>query len=80
MELSSHESLDGINSVVGVGDHLVLCGFAHNTLCVTLVTYDGRSSPVAFRVCDDLGFISFHYCNAAVGRTQIDTNNFSHFI
>jgi hypothetical protein len=51
---------------------------AGQSLAVLGESDDGGRGTRAFRILDDLGLASFHDSNAAVGRAQIDTNDFGH--
>ncbi len=76
MVTPSHESLGRIDSPLWIGDRLPTGRFADD--CVVLVSErdDARGQAVAFRVRDHLRLTSLHHRNHAVGRSEVDADNF----
>ena len=75
---ASHETLDAENRFLRVGDGLALGRFAHLALTAVDEGDDGRRRALAFRVCNDHRFVALHDGDAAVGGTQINSNDFTH--
>ena len=65
----THETLDGVNGVVRVGDSLTLCRVTNLTLTALDEADDGRCSALAFRVCDNCRFVALEYGNTTVSCT-----------
>ena len=78
LEGPADEALDREEGALRVGDGLPLRRLADQTLAVIRDGDDGRRGARAFRILDDLGRRAFHHCNAAVGRAEVDTNDFTH--
>ena len=76
----AHEPLDGEHGVLGVGDGLTLCGVADLALAALRESHYRRGSPLAFVVDYDRRLVTFHHCDAAVGGTEVDSDDFSHDI
>ena len=74
----AHMTLDGADRTGRVGNCLAFRHLADQTLAVLRETYDGRSQAGAFRVGDDGGFATFHYCHYGVRSAQVNTNYFRH--
>ena len=74
----SHETLDAENRFLRVGDGLALGRFAHLALTAVDEGDDGRRRALSFRVCNDHRFVALHDGDAAVGGTQINSNDFTH--
>ena len=75
---TAHETLDGVNRLFGVGDGLTLCHVAHQTFAVLAESDNGRGGAETFRVSDDDRLAAFHHGHAAVGRSQVNTDNLAH--
>ena len=76
--LASHEAFDGEDRIFGVGHSLTFCGLTDKTFPGFCECDDRRSRVGAFRIRDDFKFTLIHYSHTAVGRSQVDTKNFSH--
>ena len=76
---TAHETLDGVDGLFGVGDSLTLCDVAHQTFTVLAESDNGRGGAETFRVGDHDRLAAFHHGHAAVGRTQVNTDNLAHF-
>ena len=77
-EFASHQAFDGEDGVLGVGDGLTLGGLSDEAFAVFGESHDGGGGTVAFRVGNDLVFTVIHDSHAAVGRAEVDTENFAH--
>ena len=75
---SSHEALDRVNGILGVGDGLTLCHLAHEALSALRKCNDGRRCASALLIGDDHRLAIFHDGNHRVGRAQIDSDNLAH--
>ena len=75
---AAHETLDRVNSLFGVGDSLALCNVTDQAFTVLAKCDDGRSGAETFSVSDNNRLATFHNGHAAVGRTQVNTNNLTH--
>ena len=62
----THETLDGVNRVLWVGDSLTLCRVTHLTLTVLHEANHRRCSTLAFAVSNNNGFVAFKYGNTTV--------------
>ena len=78
--VGTHFTLDGNDGAVGVGDGLTLGDLTHQTLAVLGEGYDGGGGAVALGVGDDNGLAAFHHGDAAVGGTQVDTDDLAHSV
>ena len=78
MVIGAHLALDGGDGAVGIGDGLTLGDLAHQALAVLGEGHHGRGGAAAFAVGDDNGFAAFHDGHAAVGSTQVDTDDLRH--
>ena len=76
--VGAHLTLDGRDGAVRVGDGLALCDLADHTLAVLGKRHDRRSGTGAFRIRDDDRFAALEHSHAAVGCSEIDTDNFTH--
>ena len=76
--LMAHETLDGINGVLGVRDHLVLRRLAHETLALFGERHDGRRGACAIRIDDDMGLVALHHRDTTVRRAQVNSYDLSH--
>ena len=65
----THETLDGVDSVLRVGDSLTLCRVTNLALTVLDEAHDRRCRTLAFRVCDHYRLIAFKHSHTAVGST-----------
>ena len=76
--VGAHLALDGRDGAVGIGDGLALGDLADHTLAVLGEGHDGRRGARALGIGDDDGLAAFQNGDAAVGSTQIDTDDFTH--
>ncbi|MPN64320.1 hypothetical protein SDC9_212092 [bioreactor metagenome] len=75
---AAHIPLDGDNGAVRVGDGLAFCHLAYQPLPVLGKGYHRRRGAGAFGIGDNNGFAALHDRYAAIGGTQIDTDDLSH--
>ena len=75
---TSHEPLDRIKRVFGVGDGLAFGDLADQAVAVLGKRDDRRRRAPAFGICDDDRLAAFHHGNDRIGRSQVDTYNFAH--
>ena len=66
VETASHESLDGIDGIFRVGNHLVFRGLAYQAFSFLRKTYYRRCNPLAFRILDDDGLPPLHDCDTGI--------------
>ena len=76
--LRPDQALDRVQGVLGVGDRLALGPRADQRLAIVHVGDDGGVVQGAFGVLDDLDLTAVQDSHAAVGRTQVDANDFAH--
>ena len=74
----THFTFNGNNGPVGIRNGLALCYLADKSFSVFGESYNRRSCTAAFRVCDDDRLSAFHNGDAAVGCTQVNTDNLAH--
>src|SRR5690606_17959113 len=74
----AHEALDGEYRVFRVGDLLVLGGLPDQPLAFFGETDDRRGNPRAGGVDQHLRLIAFHDRDTAIGRAEVDANDFRH--
>ena len=63
----SHESLDGVNGLLGVRDGLTLGRVAHLALAIARESYYGRRGALALAIGDDDGLVALENRNTRVG-------------
>ena len=73
--LLAHVALDRLDSPIGVLDRLIFRWLAHETLVVG-ERYHGGRGAVALVVGNDFGIATLHHRERAVGRAEVDTENF----
>ena len=78
IELAADKSLDRIDSIRRVGDGLALGDLPDQPLALVGEADDAGRRAAAFFVRDDLHRAAFQNGDAAVGRSQIDSDYFSH--
>ena len=76
--IRAHVTLDRSNRAVRIRDSLTLCRLADQALAVLRKCNDGRCGSCALAVRNDDGLSALHHRNAAVGSSQIDTDNLTH--
>ncbi|EHK58756.1 putative NAD-specific glutamate dehydrogenase [Mesorhizobium alhagi CCNWXJ12-2] len=76
---AADEALDRKNGVFGIGHRLALGRLADEALVAVGECDDGGRGARAFSVLDDLCILAVHDGDAGIGRSQIDTDYFSHF-
>ena len=74
----AHLALDRGDRAVGVRDGLALGHLADHTLAVLGKGHDGRRGARAFGVGNNDSLAAFHNGHAAVGSSQVNTDDFSH--
>ena len=62
----THEALDGVHGLLGVGDSLALGRVAHLTFAFSSEAYDRGGGALAFAVGDDDGLVALEYRYAGV--------------
>jgi hypothetical protein len=70
---ASHEPLDGVDGVLGIGDGLALGDLADEAFAVLGECHHRRRRAATLGVGDDDGCVAFHDRHDRVGRAQIDT-------
>ena len=78
IELASHEALDGVNGIAGVGDSLAFSGVADQAFPCFGEGHDGRRGTFAFGVFQNHRFAAFHDGHAGVSGSKINANYFCH--
>ena len=74
----AHFTLDGNHGAFRIGDGLALGHLADQALSVLGEGHHGRGRAAAFSVRDHDGLAAFHHGDAAVGCTQVNTDNLAH--
>ena len=77
-KLSTDQTLDCIQRVLGIGHRLALGSLSDQHLIITSERDDRRSSAPAFAVLDDLRLARLEYRDAGIGRAQIDSDDLAH--
>src|ERR1019366_5198310 len=80
VEAAPHETFDGENRVLGVGDRLPFGHLPHQALSTLGERHNGRSGALAFLIGDYRRLPSFHYGHTRVRGAQIDAYNLSHLL
>ncbi|EEX99321.1 NAD-specific glutamate dehydrogenase [Brucella pinnipedialis B2/94] len=75
---TANQALDGKKGAFRVGDGLTLRRLTSEAFVTIGEGDDRRGGACTFCIFNDLRVLSVHDGNAGVGRSQIDTNNFSH--
>ena len=75
---AAHQTFDGKDGVLGVGHSLTFGSLAHKAFAALGESHDGRGGPGAFGVGDDLVFAVVHNSHAAVGGSEVNSENFCH--
>ena len=78
VEAPSHEALDRINRVLGIGDGLSLGHLSYQPLAGLGEADDRRSGPSPFFVRYDLGLTALHDGHAGVGGAEVNSDNLGH--
>ena len=78
IKTATDQALDRKNGTFRIGDGLTLCRLADKTFVTVGECNDRRGCTRTFGIFDDLRAFAVHDGYAGVGRSQIDTNNFSH--
>ncbi len=78
IKAATNQTLDGKQGAFRISDSLTLRRLASEALVTIAESDDRRRCASTFSIFDDLRAFSVHDGNAGVGRSQIDTNNFSH--
>jgi hypothetical protein len=78
VEVTSDETLDGINGVLRVDHSLSLRGLTDEAFAVLVERHHRRAEPSALRGGDDRRLSAFHDGDNAVGGTKVDANDFAH--
>ena len=76
---AAHEPLDRINGSPGIGDRLPLGWLANQNLSLGSERDHRRREPASFLVGNDRHIRTFHHRDHAVGRTQVDPDEFFTF-
>src|SRR5262249_41944323 len=75
---TSHESLDRIDGIFGVGDGLALCDLSNKTFTTFCERHNRWGGAATFLVGNNDGLATLHNCNDGVGGAQIDSDNLAH--
>ncbi|EON15887.1 NAD-specific glutamate dehydrogenase [Cupriavidus sp. GA3-3] len=78
-ELAADQALDRVQGVARIGDGLALGRRADQDLAVFHVGDDRRGGAGTLRVFDDLGGVAFQDRDAAIGGTEVDTDDLTHY-
>ena len=73
---ASHETLYGINRVLGIGHRLSLRGLANQPFSILVKRHDGGQSAVALAGVDDGRVAAFHYRHYRIGRPKVNSDYF----
>ena len=74
---ASHEALDGINGIFGIGDGLPLGDLAHQSLAsFGEGDHRGRGAATLF-VGDNFGLATLHDGNHRIGGAEVNSDNFA---
>ena len=79
LEFSADQALDGKHRVARVGHRLSLGILADENLAVLGVGDDGGRRSIPLGVLDDPGIAAIEHGDARIGRTQINSDDLSHF-
>src|SRR5690606_9987735 len=74
----SHETLDRIDGLFRVGDRLAFGDVTDEAFAGFAERHDGRGGAMPFRIGNDGGLTAFHDGDAAVGGTEVDSDDFGH--
>ena len=74
----THEALDRVDGILGVGHGLPLGNLPDKTLSAFRKGNDGRRGASALLIGDNDGFSAFHYGDNRVGRAQVDSDDLAH--
>ena len=75
---ASHEALDRIDGILGVGHGLPLGHLTDQTFAAFGKADNRRCRAPTFLVGDDDGLAAFHHGDDGVGRAQVNANDFAH--
>jgi hypothetical protein len=76
--MAADETLDGIDRVLRIDHALALGGLADEPLAVLVERHHRGAQAPAFGGRDHGRLAAFHHGDHTVGRTQIDSDNFTH--
>ena len=80
LEAASHEALDGENGAFRVGNGLPFGDQTNRALPCLGEADDGGRGAAAFFVGDNFGLATLHNRNYRIGGTEVDSDDFSHFM
>src|SRR5688572_6916317 len=75
---ASHETLNAHDGIVRVSNGLAFSRVAHFTFAVFQKSHYRRGGTASLIIGNYHRFISFHYCHAAVGGTEVNSYYLSH--
>ena len=78
VETPAHQSLDGVNGVAGIRDHLAFGDLPKQPISLFGKRHDGRCRPATQAIGDDLNRRSLQNRNARVRRAKINSDDFAH--
>ena len=78
VEAPADQSLDGEESMFGVGNPLAFCRLAGKPFVVAGECDNGRGCPPPFGVLDNLWGRALHNRDAGIGGPKVDTDDFRH--
>ena len=74
----AHEAFDRIDCALGIGDGLTFGGIAYLTFATVDKSDNRRRCVAAFAVRDHNRVVTLKHCDAGIGCSQVNTDNFSH--
>ena len=77
---AAHETLDGEDGVLGVGDGLAFGHLAHQPFPALGECDDRGGSTRTLLIWNDFWFAAFHNGDARIGSSEIDSDDFSHVV
>ena len=80
LKAASNEALDGEECALRIGDRLAFRRMSDEAFIRFSECNHRRRRPEAFRTFDDLRLRPFHYGDARIRRTQVDTDYFAHLL
>ena len=80
VEAATHESFDRIDGILGVGDGLALGDLTNQAIAIFGKRHDRRGRATTFGVRDDDRLAPLHDRDYRVSRSQVNSNDFAHFL
>ena len=76
---TTNEALDSEQCILWVSNSLTLSSFSHQDFTVIIKSNHRWNATMAFGVLEHTNGITVQYCNARISRTEVNTNNLSHW-